>query len=103
MLSASKLRQYNKVEAAHYDVVQRCRLNPVEARDERVWFQRLKLKYDELLSGFALSFNLRRYNVVGRALMDTLAEALGPRGFTPEVRLAWTEIGWCRLTLSNPR
>jgi hypothetical protein len=36
LLSASKLRQYNKVEAEHYDVVERCRLNPVEARDERV-------------------------------------------------------------------
>ena len=50
----------------------------------------MRLKYDELLSSFAFNFNLRCHNGVGRALMDTLAEALGA-GFTPELRLAWTE------------
>jgi len=28
---------------------------------ERVWFQRLTVKYDQLLSNFAFSFNLRHY------------------------------------------
>jgi hypothetical protein len=36
-------------------------LNPVEARVERDWFQRLKLEYDEMLSIFAFNFNFRRY------------------------------------------
>jgi hypothetical protein len=31
-----------------------CRLNPVEARVERDWFQSLKLKYDDLLSSWAV-------------------------------------------------
>ena len=47
-------------------VVGWCTLNPVEARVERYWFQRLKLKYDELLSNFAFNFNLRHYSVVMR-------------------------------------
>ena len=41
--------------------VGRCRLNPVEARFERDWFQCLKLTYDEPLSNFAFNFNLCRY------------------------------------------
>jgi hypothetical protein len=28
------------------------------------WFQRLKLKYDKMLSSFAFKFNLRRYSMV---------------------------------------
>jgi len=31
------------------------------------------------------------YDVAGRALVDTLAAALGA-GFTPELRRAWTEV-----------
>jgi hypothetical protein len=30
-------------------------------RVDRYWFQRLKLKYDEPLSNFAFTFNLRIY------------------------------------------
>ena len=30
---------------------------------ESVWFQRLNLKFDEQLSSFAFSFNLRRYSL----------------------------------------
>ena len=30
--------------------------------NERAWFQRLKVKYDEALSNSAFNFNLRRYN-----------------------------------------
>ena len=30
------------------------------------------------------------YDTVGRALLDTLREGLGP-GFTPEVEAAWTK------------
>jgi hypothetical protein len=36
------------------------RFNPVEARVESDWFQRLKLIFDKLLSCFAFNFNLRR-------------------------------------------
>ena len=42
--------------------VGRCRLAPGCPRVARAWFQRLKLKYDETLSNFALNFNLRRYS-----------------------------------------
>ena len=48
--------------------------------------KRLKVKYDVLLSNFALNFNLRRY---------VLAAAAGMHHFI--------EVGRCRLTLSNPR
>jgi hypothetical protein len=32
---------------------------------KRVWFQRLKLQYDESLSKFAFNLNLRRYRMGG--------------------------------------
>jgi hypothetical protein len=50
------------LDAQNYALkVGRCTLNPVEARVERNWWQRLKLKYGELLSSFAFNdFNLRR-------------------------------------------
>ena len=32
------------------------------ARVESAWFQRLKLKYNKLLSGCAINFNLRPYS-----------------------------------------
>jgi len=40
----------------------RCRLKRVESRAESAWFQRLKIRCDELLSKFAFTFNYsRRY------------------------------------------
>jgi len=42
-------------------LVERCKLKPVETRVETAWCQRLKLKYDELLSSFGFNFTLRRY------------------------------------------
>jgi len=45
---------------------------------------RLKLKYDELLSIFAFNFNLARYST-GAGLEQLLRQ-----------------VGWCRLTVSNP-
>jgi hypothetical protein len=41
--------------------VRRCKLNPVEAHVERVWFQRLKLNCDDPLSNVALNVNVRLY------------------------------------------
>jgi hypothetical protein len=38
------------------------RLNPVDARVESAWFQRLKPRYDESLSKFAFNFKLRPYS-----------------------------------------
>jgi len=35
-------------------------LTPSRPRVDRVWFHRLKLKYDELLSSVAFNFNFRR-------------------------------------------
>jgi len=53
------------VRASYYAVatfqVGRFRLNSIETRLDSVWSQPLKPPYDELLSSFALSFNLRRY------------------------------------------
>ena len=45
-------------------LVGRCRLSPVEARVEWGWFQCVKPKYDDPLSKFAFSFNVRRYIMV---------------------------------------
>ena len=36
-------------------------MTPVERLVENAWFQRLKLKHENLLSSFASNFNLRRY------------------------------------------
>ena len=59
--------------ASHADVLERERglqasnevgrrtLKPVESRAESAWYQRLKRKYDTLLSTFAFYVNLRRY------------------------------------------
>jgi len=41
-----------------------CKSKPYANRVESAWLQRLKLKYDELLSNFAFNFNLRRYIAV---------------------------------------
>jgi len=59
-------------------MVGRCRLTlskPV-LRAQRLWFQCLKLQYDEQLSSFAFSFNLRRYNMVTRDRIERGAELL---------------------------
>ena len=54
--------------------------------------QRLKLKYDEVLSNFAFKFNLRRYN-------EERAEAC-TREADEKRQL---KVRWRRLTLSSPR
>ena len=41
--------------------VRQCKLKRLETRVETAWLQRLKLKYDELLSSFAFNSNLRHY------------------------------------------
>ena len=48
----------------------------------------MKLKCDELLSSFAFNFNLRHYTVAGVA--------------SGAARLLQTQVGRCRLNLSNP-
>ena len=65
----------------------RCRLKRVETSDESACFQLLKLEYYKLLSNFAFDFNLRRYSLAATALVSAAA----------------SPVGWCRLTLSNPR
>ena len=45
----------------------RGKLTGVETRVQSAWFQRLKLKYDKLLSSFAFEFNWRQYSA-GRFL-----------------------------------
>jgi len=51
-----------------------------------LWFQRLKLKYDEALSNFAFKLNLRRY--MKAADIGHLIEGR-------EVHVRW--VGRCRL------
>jgi len=62
--------------------VGRCRLNSDLSRVRRAWCQRLKLKYDELLSKFALNINLRRS---GQAL-ESVASLTGLQGKAQCVR-----------------
>jgi hypothetical protein len=54
-------------------------------------FQRFILTCDELHADFAFNFNLRRYNVVEEyhAKIEAMTQQI--------------KVGWCRLTLSNPR
>jgi hypothetical protein len=47
--------------------VWRCKLKPIEPRDESAWSQRLKPNFDEPLSNVAFSFNVRRYTTVDAA------------------------------------
>jgi len=72
-------------------------LDPIKPKLKPPGSERLKLKCDVLLSIllqfcfiFAFKFNLRRYTVAA-----ALAAA---RIFTSPY-----QVGWCRLTLSNPR
>ena len=50
-----------------------------------------KLQYDEMVLNFAFNFNLRRYQL-GKVFETAIDVHMRP----PE------EVGWCRLTLSNP-
>ena len=56
--------------------------------------KRLKLRYDELLSGFAFKFNLRRY---------TLGVHTGDSITIAPAQTLTDKVERCRLTLSNPR
>jgi hypothetical protein len=58
----------------------------------------LKLKYDEPLSNFAFTFDLRRYNLIC-TLEDNQMYVLG----LSNSDILKSEVGRCRLTLSNPR
>ena len=51
------------VAARATPMVRRCNFNVFQSRVDRAWFQQLKLKYDKLLSSFALNCNLRHYSV----------------------------------------
>ena len=103
-----KLRRYSKDIDSH-DIVVRLNVAPVNGFEakvgrcqltepkpellKRAWFQRLKLKRDELLSTVAFKFNLRRYTKVGTKtsfrLLNTLWQGLAD--------VARHVIG-CRLT-----
>jgi hypothetical protein len=64
--------------------------------------RRFKLKRDEPLSSSGFKFNLRRYAsaeeiAAGRAANQSGGgKGLAERAYHPD------EVGWCRLTLSNP-
>jgi hypothetical protein len=62
------LRDAEADSTARARMVGRCRLNPVEARFERDWFQCWKLTSDDPLSNFAFSFNVCRYSMEGELL-----------------------------------
>ena len=47
--------------------------------ESAAWFQRLKLKYDDLLSSFAFKFNLRHY-IQAPAFLRSCGAALRPGG-----------------------
>ena len=56
-------------------------VDPSRSRVDRSWSQRLKLKYDELLSNFAFNFNLRRYTQVRRYSLTPVDPGLTALGF----------------------
>ena len=55
--------------------------------------KRLKLKYDAPVSIFAFNVNLRPYNLANLAL-ESVPDSPRWRGLM---------VGWCGLTVSNPR
>ena len=56
----------------------------LETRAGSAWLQRLKLKYDKLLSSFAFSFNLRPY---GTVRLEDVCE------FVLQTKLSHVELG----------
>ena len=78
-------------------VVGRCRLKPVESCVESAWSQRLKLKYDELLSNVAFNFILRPFIVSPVALEKALLRI----SISKKNKLSLLEYpaGRCSLTL----
>jgi hypothetical protein len=72
-------------------LVRRCRLKPVEPRVASARIQRLLINHDELLSNFALNFNLCRYVPANSGEEKTLA---GPGKISPATS---------STCLSNPR
>ena len=62
-------------------------VDPIKPTLKSSGTKRLILECDEPLSNFAFNFNLRRYTL-------WMIAALVVTGFD--------EVGWCRLTLSNP-
>jgi hypothetical protein len=78
------------VEEAARTQVGRCRLTLSKPKLKAPGTERLKLEYDEPLSSFAFTFNLRRYTQAAWSVPD------------PHLR-ARLVAGQCRLTLSNPR
>jgi len=59
-------------------------VDPIKPTLKAPGIKLLKLKYDKPLSNVAFKFNLRRHN----------------KGMNV---IPLNEVGWCRLTLSNPR
>ena len=66
--------------------VKAVKVDPVKPKLKAPGTKRLKLKYDQLLSSVAFSFNLCRY------IWDTVPMLPDRDGLT---------VGWCVLTLSN--
>ena len=69
-------------------------LDSIKTRVEtsaRLWFSVLKLQYDERLSNFAFSFNLRRYNPTTCDSAMQVADLLRWQGDTPSLPQA--EVG----------
>jgi len=81
--------------------VGRCRLTASKPvlKVQCLWFQRLKLQYDELLSNFAFNFNLRRYIKAASSLVKVVMRR---RTFFSSTWLLSRKAGRCRLTVSKP-
>jgi len=60
---------------------------------------RLKLKYEKLLSSLAFNFNLRRYIVVHRAARDGGQDCDFPDGYSQSQQC---QVRRCRLNRQNP-
>jgi len=67
-------------------------LDPIKPTLKAPGMRPLKLTYDKPLSNFAFKFNLRRY---------MKAEAPSKPTMPPKL-LYLSEVGRCKLTLSNP-
>jgi len=80
-----------------------CKFKPLATRVESAWRQLLERNYDELLSTFALNFNLRRYTAEARRLRRSAS--VNTPGGDKKFDSQWetlSMVGQCRSTLSNP-
>ena len=81
-------------------------VDPIEPTLIAPGTEHLKLEHDKLLPKIAFNFNLRRYNEIelaARREMEGSNRGGRNMGQFDTMTTMTAKVGWCSLTLSNPR